>query len=80
MNAAGVREVGALFRAEFERLGFATRWVDMPPAMQRAGHLVAERVGTQGQRVLLIGHLDTVFEKDCPVPPWQIDGRRVRGQ
>ncbi|MFX8227039.1 hypothetical protein ABTL27_19245, partial [Acinetobacter baumannii] len=79
-NAAGVREVGALFRAEFERLGFATRWVDMPPAMQRAGHLVAERVGTQGQRVLLIGHLDTVFEKDCPVPPWQIDGRRVRGQ
>ncbi|MFX7621094.1 M20/M25/M40 family metallo-hydrolase, partial [Acinetobacter baumannii] len=29
---------------------------------------------------LLIGHLDTVFEKDCPVPPWQIDGRRVRGQ
>ena len=80
MNAAGVREVGALFRTEFERLGFATRWVDMPPAMQRAGHLVAERVGNQGQRVLLIGHLDTVFEKDSPVPPWQIDGRRVRGQ
>jgi glutamate carboxypeptidase len=80
LNAAGVREVGAVFGAAFDAIGFKTRWVDMPAAMQRAGHLVAERVGTQGQRVLLIGHLDTVFEKDSPVPPWQSDGQRVRGQ
>ncbi|MFG6467104.1 M20/M25/M40 family metallo-hydrolase [Roseateles sp. BYS87W] len=80
LNPAGVRQVGELFGAEFRALGFETRWVDMPPEMKRAGHLVAERTGTQGQRVLLIGHLDTVFEKDSPVPPWQSDGRRVRGQ
>jgi glutamate carboxypeptidase len=80
LNPTGVREVGALFGAEFEALGFKTRWVDMPPAMKRAGHLVAERTGAQGKRVLLIGHLDTVFEKDSPVPPWQSDGSKVRGQ
>ncbi|MCY4753144.1 M20/M25/M40 family metallo-hydrolase [Pelomonas aquatica] len=80
LNPAGVREVGALYAKEFESLGFGTRWVDMPPAMQRAGHLVAERRGTQGRRLLLIGHLDTVFEKDSPVPPWRSDGSRVSGQ
>ncbi len=80
LNPAGVREVGRLFGAEFEAIGFKTRWVDMPPAMQRGGHLVAERVGDQGRRVLLIGHLDTVFEKDSPVAPWLSDGRKVRGQ
>ncbi|MBV8033928.1 M20/M25/M40 family metallo-hydrolase [Roseateles sp.] len=80
LNPAGVREVGALFGSEFEALGFKTRWVEMPAEMKRAGHLVAERVGDKGKRVLLIGHLDTVFEKDSPVPPWQSDGKRVRGQ
>ncbi|MBW8847976.1 MAG: M20/M25/M40 family metallo-hydrolase [Burkholderiales bacterium] len=80
LNPAGVREVGALYAKEFEALGFKTRWVDMPAEMQRAGHLVAERTGGQGKRVLLIGHLDTVFEKDSPVAPWQSDGKRVRGQ
>jgi glutamate carboxypeptidase len=34
----------------------------MPVGMRRAGHLVAERTGTRGPRLLLIGHLDTVFE------------------
>lgn len=80
MNHAGVRAVGALYRAEFEQLGFATRWIDMPPAVQRAGHLVAEREGKQGKRVLLIGHLDTVFEPDSPVRKWERKGDRVSGQ
>ena len=43
MNHDGVREVGKMFRAEFGQLGFTTRWAEMPPAMQRAGHLVASR-------------------------------------
>ena len=80
MNHAGVREVGSLFRAEFDRLGFATRWIDMPPAMERAGHLVAERSGTRGKRLLLLGHLDTVFEADSPVRKWERKGDRVSGQ
>ena len=80
MNVEGVREVGRLFAAEFQSLGFTTRWVELPPAMQRAGHLVAERKGTRGKRVLLLGHLDTVFEKTSAVPPWDRQGNRVRGQ
>ena len=80
LNAEGVREVGKLFRAEFDSLGFQTRWADMPPAMQRGGHLVAERAGTQGKRLLLLGHLDTVFEKDSAVATWERRGDRARGQ
>ena len=62
------------------RLGFQTRWIDMPPAMKRAGHLAAMHPGGQGQRVLLLGHLDTVFEKGSAVPLWERQGDRVRGQ
>lgn len=64
MNFAGVRAVGAALRPEFEALGFRTEWVDGTP-FGRAGHLVAEHPGT-GPRILLIGHLDTVFEPDSP--------------
>ena len=60
-NLDGVRRAGALFRAEFDALGFSTRWIDMPPEMKRAGHLFAERTGTRGPRLLLIGHVDTVL-------------------
>jgi len=80
MNHAGVREVGQVFRAELDQLGFATSWVEMPPEMQRAGHLVATREGRQGKRLLLLGHLDTVFEPDSPVQKWDRQGERVRGQ
>ena len=80
MNHDGVREVGKMFRAEFDQLGFTTRWAEMPPAMQRAGHLVASREGNQGKRLLLIGHLDTVFEKNSPVQLWDRKGDTVRGQ
>ena len=61
-NLAGVRRVGDLFGAELAALGFTVRWAEMPASMRRAGHLVAERRGTRGARLLLIGHLDTVFE------------------
>lgn len=64
MNFPGVRQVGDIFRAELENLGFTTRWVDGAP-FNRAGTLVAERPG-EGLHVLLIGHLDTVFAKDSP--------------
>jgi glutamate carboxypeptidase len=77
-NVDGVREVGRVFAAELDALGFKTRWVD-GAAFKRAGHLVADHPGT-GPRVLLIGHLDTVFEKDSPFQKFErIDQRTARG-
>jgi glutamate carboxypeptidase len=73
-NFAGVRETGRLFAPEFEKLGFRVRWVD-GAAWGRAGHLVAERPGRAGAlRVLLIGHLDTVFEASSPFQRWEAVG------
>ncbi|MEO7743331.1 MAG: M20/M25/M40 family metallo-hydrolase [Usitatibacter sp.] len=80
LNVEGVREVGRIFQAELDALGFATRWAEMPPQMKRAGHLIAIREGTQGNRLLLLGHLDTVFEMERPVSAWEPRGTRVRGQ
>jgi glutamate carboxypeptidase len=63
LNLAGVREVGRVFARSLDSLGFTTRWIAMPAATGRAGHLVAEHRGKKGTtRMLLIGHLDTVFE------------------
>ncbi|MCC7051977.1 MAG: M20/M25/M40 family metallo-hydrolase [Gemmatimonadaceae bacterium] len=77
-NLVGVREVGRVLRAEYDALGFTTRWVD-GAAFGRAGHLVAERTGV-GPRVLLIGHLDTVFESDSPFQRWtRLSDSTVRG-
>ena len=77
-NFDGVRAVGRVFVAELDRLGFQTRWVD-GAAFKRAGHLVADHPGT-GPRILLIGHLDTVFEKDSPFQKFErIDERDARG-
>ena len=64
MNFEGVRKVGDAFKTELDALGFRTKWVD-GAGFKRAGHLVAERNGT-GPRILLIGHLDTVFEPRSP--------------
>ena len=67
LNLAGVRAVGDEFAKEFKALGFETRWIPMPASMNRAGHLFAEHKPKKKSRrpfktILLIGHLDTVFE------------------
>ena len=78
MNFAGVREVGRVFQSELDALGFTTRWID-GTAFKRAGHLVGERSG-KGPRVLLIGHLDTVFEPDSPFQRFErIDEKTAQG-
>ena len=64
LNPTGVRAVGKVFDAELKALGFETRWVD-GASFGRSGHLVAERAGS-GPKVILVGHLDTVFEPDSP--------------
>jgi glutamate carboxypeptidase len=74
MNLAGVKKVGEMLRAEFEPLGFKVDWVPME-ATGRAGHLIAVHKGSgRGKRLLLIGHLDTVFEPDSPFQHWTDKG------
>lgn len=78
MNFDGVRAVGDVFRAEFDKLEFTTKWIDGAP-FGRAGHLVADHPGS-GPRILLIGHLDTVFERDSPFQTFErLDERTARG-
>lgn len=79
MNPGGVRAVADVLAAEFEALGFAVRWVAPPEGSGRGGHLVAERLGTRGKRILLIGHLDTVYEEDSPFQRFEREGDRARG-
>lgn len=79
LNQAGVKEVGAVLRTELDGLGFESRWVDMPPEMQRGGHLFGEHKGDRGKKVLLIGHLDTVFEPDDPFQTFKRDGSKATG-
>ncbi|MBB3168910.1 M20/M25/M40 family metallo-hydrolase [Simiduia aestuariiviva] len=77
-NHAGVKAVGDQLAPAFEALGFSVAWVD-GRAFKRAGHLVA-RFGTRGPKLLLIGHLDTVFAADSKFQRYQvIDERYVKG-
>jgi glutamate carboxypeptidase len=78
LNLPGVRAAGEMVRAELEPLGFAVRWVDMRET-GRAGHLVATHRG-RGRNVLLIGHLDTVFEVESPFQTFERgEGSRATG-
>ncbi|WP_420136522.1 M20/M25/M40 family metallo-hydrolase [Sphingomonas sp.] len=76
-NFEGVRKVAAMMEAELVPLGFTVRWVPTPET-GRAGHLLAEHKG-KGRHILLIGHLDTVFEKDSPFQKMERRGDTVIG-
>jgi len=79
MNVAGVQAVRAMVEPEFQQLGFKTEWIDMKAA-GRAGHLVARHAGAKrGKRLLLIAHLDTVFEPDSPFQHWTPEGNWAHG-
>ena len=79
LNLEGVEKVGQMMRAELEPLGFDVRWVPLPET-GRAGHIVAVHKGNgRGKRMLLIGHLDTVFEPDSPFQAYELQGDRAIG-
>lgn len=79
LNVEGVTKVGEMLRAELEPLGFKVQWIDMKAA-GRAGHIVATHKGNgRGKRMLLIGHLDTVFEPDSPFQRWELKGNEGIG-
>ena len=67
MNLSGVIAVKDVVEPQIQDLGFKTHWEPMQAIDGRAGDLVAEHpcpegTGKCGKRLLLIGHLDTVFE------------------
>ncbi|MBA3406226.1 MAG: M20/M25/M40 family metallo-hydrolase [Gemmatimonadaceae bacterium] len=79
MNFVGVRAVGEMLRAELNPLSFKVDWIDISAA-NRAGHIVARHKGNgRGKRLLLIGHLDTVFEPDSPFQRWTREGNLGHG-
>ena len=79
LNADGVRRVGEAYTEAFAAIGFETRLIEQPAELQRGPHFFAERRGDRGKRVLLIGHLDTVFEADSPFQSMRIEGDKVYG-
>ena len=74
MNLEGVKKVGDEFSTAFQTIGFETEWIEMPKEMNRAGHLFARIQGKKGKKLLLIGHLDTVFEADSPFQTFERNG------
>lgn len=77
LNTEGVRQVADALAPRFEALGFSVRWED-GQSYGRSGHLIAERAG-RGPHVLLIGHLDTVFEREHPFQRWERQGDKAIG-
>jgi glutamate carboxypeptidase len=78
-NLEGVRKVRDLVVPEFTALGFTARWIPMEQT-GRAGHLVLTHKGSKGaKKLLLIGHLDTVFEPDSPFQTYVLKGDKATG-
>lgn len=66
MNFAGVEQVAMLLKQKYDDMGFTTQWLD-GNKFGRAGHLIAtyeSKSHPDAAKILLIGHLDTVFAKD----------------
>lgn len=79
LNLAGVEAVGKMVTPELKALGFAVEWKPMLAA-KRAGHIVATHKGKPGTtKMLLIGHLDTVFEPDSPFQTFARAGDKAKG-
>jgi len=92
-NPQGVQAVGEVLAGRLRQLGFEIEWVELPDAMERGPHLVARRpaqvnggmeAGADAApadplHVLMIGHLDTVFEPDDPFRDFVRDGDVAHG-
>jgi glutamate carboxypeptidase len=76
MNHEGVKKVGDVFGEAFKNIGFKTTWYDMSE-VNRSGHLFAETSGNKGKKLLLIGHLDTVFEADSPFQEFEMQNDSI---
>lgn len=72
MNFEGVKAVAEHLIPHFEAIGFKA-WFEDGSEWNRAGHLVAEHLGSEdAPKIMLIGHLDTVFEPDSPFQKFEM--------
>ena len=89
LNKAGVAEVVGLLNTELLQLGFDSRTlagdvIEMPSCpgseytIDVADHLLATKSG-EGKRMLMIGHVDTVFPVDSPFQTFSRDGDTAYG-
>jgi glutamate carboxypeptidase len=85
MNFAGVERVGRIMMEQLQALGFTVAWKPMT-AVGRAGHVIATHHSANahagasaGKRILLTGHLDTVFEPDSPFQRYERRGNTAEG-
>ena len=79
MNPEGIHAVGEVLRAELDELGMETGWIEQPTELERGDHLVGRLYGTRGKKMVLIGHLDTVFESTDEFQAFSRDGNIGRG-
>jgi glutamate carboxypeptidase len=84
LNKSGVDELATIFRAELISLGFSISilpgdLIEMPSCpgsnynIDVTDHLLASNTG-QGQKLLLMGHLDTVFPLSSPFQKFRREG------
>ena len=89
LNKQGVNEIGRLLSAELERLGFNLTTfpgevIKMPScpgsnyAIDVADHILANKDG-KGKKVLLMGHMDTVFPPNSPFQAFSRSGDVMYG-
>ncbi len=89
LNSDGVDAVTAVFDEELRGLGFSTsrlpgELIEMPScpgsdySVDLTDHLLARRPGN-GSRLLLMGHIDTVFPPDSPFQTFRREGDTIFG-
>ncbi len=79
LNIEGVKLVGEKFAQQYRELGFEVKWIS-GESFERAGHLVASHLRPNAPQILLIGHLDTVFEPESFFQEYKIvDGHIMHG-
>ncbi len=89
LNKAGVSEIAGIFSGELRELGFTIsslpgERIEMPScpgsdySIDVADHVLAKKPGS-GARLLLMGHLDTVFPPDAPFQEFRREGDVVYG-
>ena len=79
LNIKGNLKVGKILQKELDKIGFNTYWVTYPKEVKRSGHLFAEMRGGKGKNITMVGHLDTVFEKDHPFQKFIRQGNKAYG-